>query len=54
MNFTWGGQSCGSTTALFCTTSIHDRVLDGIVAAVERNHKPGMPTDRSTTMGCLV
>ena len=54
MNFTWAGQSCGSTSRVFLHESIHDRVLDGIVALVARNHKPGLPTDWSTTMGCLI
>ena len=54
MNFTWAGQSCGSTSRVFLHESIHDRVLDGIVQTVVRNHKPGLPTDWSTTMGCLV
>ena len=54
MNFTWAGQSCGSTSRVFVHESIHDRVLDGIVQTVRRDHKPGLPTDWSTTMGCLV
>jgi len=54
MNFTWAGQSCGSTSRVFLHESIHDRVLDGIVQTIARNHKPGLPTDWSTTMGCLV
>jgi betaine-aldehyde dehydrogenase len=54
MNFTWAGQSCGSTSRVFLHESIHDRVLDGIARTVARNHKPGLPTDWSTTMGCLV
>jgi betaine-aldehyde dehydrogenase len=54
MNFTWAGQSCGSTSRVFLHESLHDRVLDGIARTVVRNHKPGLPTDWSTTMGCLV
>jgi len=54
MNFTWAGQSCGSTSRVFVHESIHDRVLDGIVDTVRRNHTPGVPTEWSTTMGCLV
>ena len=54
MNFTWAGQSCGSTSRAFVHASIHDRVLEEIVRLVEARHKPGLPTDRSTTMGPLV
>jgi betaine-aldehyde dehydrogenase len=54
MNFTWAGQSCGSTSRAFLHESIHDRVLDGIVALVGTRHKPGLPTDWKTTMGPLV
>ena len=34
MNFTWAGQSCGSTSRAFLHESIHDRVLEGIVQTV--------------------
>ncbi len=53
MNFTWCGQSCGSTSRLFLHESIHDQVLKGVVEAT-RNYKPGLPTERATTMGCIV
>jgi len=53
MNFTWCGQSCGSTSRVFVHESIHDRVVEGIVAAVQR-YRPGLPTDPSTTMGAIV
>ena len=53
MNFTWCGQSCGSTSRVFVHASIHERVVAGILAAVER-FKPGIPTDPATTMGALV
>lgn len=54
MNFSWAGQSCGSTSRVFLHESLHDRVLDGIVERVARLHKPGLPTDPLTTMGPLV
>jgi len=54
MNFTWAGQSCGSTSRVFLHESIHDRVLDGMVELVATKHKPGIPTDFATTMGPLV
>jgi betaine-aldehyde dehydrogenase len=53
MNFTWCGQSCGSTSRAFVHESIHDQVLEKIVAAVSVI-KPGIPTDDATEMGCLV
>ena len=37
MNFTWCGQSCGSTSRAFLHESIHDRVLDKIIATVTRD-----------------
>ena len=54
MNFTWCGQSCGSTSRLFLHDSVHDRVLEKIVALTGRLHRPGLPTDTRTTMGALV
>jgi betaine-aldehyde dehydrogenase len=53
MNFTWCGQSCGSTSRLFLHDSIHDEVLARVVDAVERI-RPGIPTDPATEMGCLI
>jgi betaine-aldehyde dehydrogenase len=53
MNFTWCGQSCGSTSRVFVHASLHDRVVAGVVAAVQR-FTPGLPTDPSTTMGALI
>jgi betaine-aldehyde dehydrogenase len=53
MNFTWCGQSCGSTSRLFVHESIHDQVLEGMLKAI-RHYQPGIPTDMTTTMGCIV
>lgn len=53
MNFLWCGQSCGSTSRLFLHESIHDHVLDGVLAGIGR-HKPGLPVDPTTTMGALI
>src|SRR5690606_31737973 len=33
MNFTWCGQSCGSTSRLFVHADIHDAVVEGVIAA---------------------
>jgi betaine-aldehyde dehydrogenase len=54
MNFTWCGQSCGSTSRLFLHESLHDRVLARIVELTAELHRPGPPTDTRTTMGALV
>jgi betaine-aldehyde dehydrogenase len=54
MNFTWAGQSCGSTSRLFLHESIYDRVLAGITEQVRSRHRPGIPTDPATTMGPLI
>jgi betaine-aldehyde dehydrogenase len=53
MNFTWCGQSCGSTSRLFLHESLHDKVLAGVVEAV-KYYKPGIPTEMDTTMGAII
>lgn len=53
MNFTWCGQSCGSTSRIFLHESIHDAVVQQITAAVSK-FSYGVPTDPTTEMGCLV
>ena len=54
MNFTWAGQSCGSTSRIFIHDSIYDEVIGLITQRIGEKHKPGIPTDYSTTMGPLV
>lgn len=54
MNFTWAGQSCGSTSRVFLHESIHDQVLDKVVDYVKKEFKPGVPTEMSTTMGPVI
>ncbi len=54
MNFTWSGQSCGSTSRVFLHESIHDEILDRVVQLLPQRHKAGIPTDPKTTMGSLV
>lgn len=54
MNFTWAGQSCGSTSRVFLHESIHDVVVDAVARLLPQRHKPGMPVDEKTTMGSLV
>lgn len=53
MNFTWCGQSCGSTSRLFIHESLYDQVLAGVVEAAKR-YRPGIPTEMETTMGAIV
>ena len=53
MNFTWCGQSCGSTSRLFLHDDIHDEVLARVVESV-RHYRPGIPTDMETTMGAII
>lgn len=54
MNFTWAGQSCGSTSRVFLHEAIHDEVLDKVVDYVKREYRAGVPTDMSTTMGPVI
>ncbi len=54
MNFTWAGQSCGSTTRCFVHRSVYEAVCAGIAARIPQVHRCGDPTDYETTMGCLV
>lgn len=54
MNFTWAGQSCGSTSRCFVHRSLYDEVLDGMRRRVTERYRCGLPTDPSTTMGCLI
>lgn len=53
MNFTWCGQSCGSTSRLFIHESIYDRVLEGVLKGIT-HYQPGIPTEINTTMGALI
>lgn len=54
MNFTWAGQSCGSTSRVFLHESLYDEVLDKVVAVVKKDYKAGVPTDPTTTMGPVI
>jgi betaine-aldehyde dehydrogenase len=53
MNFTWCGQSCGSTSRAFIHEKIHDAVIDRIKTRIA-HFKPGIPTDPATTMGAII
>jgi betaine-aldehyde dehydrogenase len=54
MNFTWAGQSCGSTSRCFVHESLYDRVIERICELLPKLHRCGDPTDPATTMGCLI
>ena len=53
MNFTWCGQSCGSTSRAFVHASIYDAVIEGVARRVQA-YRPGIPTDPATTMGAII
>ncbi|MFO1310666.1 MAG: aldehyde dehydrogenase family protein [Burkholderiales bacterium] len=53
MNFTWCGQSCGSTSRAFVHDDIHDAVVERVRARIAA-FRPGIPTDPATTMGAIV
>ena len=53
MNFTWCGQSCGSTSRLFVHRSVYQQVM-GILLKRMQHYKPGIPTEMETTMGSIV
>lgn len=53
MNFTWCGQSCGSTSRLFVHEAVYDRVIGGMLEAVKA-YRPGIPTEMETTMGAII
>lgn len=53
MNFTWCGQSCGSTSRIF----LHDDIHDAVVAEIRRivtGIVPGIPHDSDTRMGAII
>ena len=53
MNFTWCGQSCGSTSRAFLHETIHDAVLERVKdagQALQARH----PDRPATTMGAIV
>src|SRR6476659_2419457 len=44
MNFTWCGQSCGSTSRAFVHEKIYDAVIERAKESI-KHYKPGNPTD---------
>jgi len=53
MNFTWCGQSCGSTSRAFVHHKIYEAVLERVKARIGA-FVPGIATDPATTMGAIV
>lgn len=53
MNFTWCGQSCGSTSRLYVHRTIHDEFMQRVVAELALKHQPGIATHLDTTMGAM-
>jgi len=53
MNFTWCGQSCGSTSRAFIHKAIYEDVLDRMKTRAAA-YRPGPPTDPKTSMGAIV
>jgi len=53
MNFTWQGQSCGSTSRLYVQRSVHDRFVEALEAAVQ-GLRQGLPDDWDTETGAMV
>jgi betaine-aldehyde dehydrogenase len=53
MNFTWCGQSCGSTSRLFIHESVYERVMQIVLERIQR-YVPGLPHQMDTTMGALI
>jgi len=53
MNFTWAGQSCGSTSRAYIHDDIHDAVTARLAERLQSLH-PGLPTERGTRMGAIV
>lgn len=54
MNFTWAGQSCGSTSRCFVHEDLYDEVIGEIARRLPRMHRCGNPTDPETTMGTVI
>jgi acyl-CoA reductase-like NAD-dependent aldehyde dehydrogenase len=53
MNFTWQGQSCGSTSRLLLHEDIHDEVVERLAARMDEL-RSGDPLDEATDTGAIV
>ncbi|WP_231634822.1 aldehyde dehydrogenase family protein [Novosphingobium sp. KN65.2] len=52
MNFSWQGQSCGSTSRLLLHESLYDEVVAGLVDRIEAI-RVGDPMDEASQMGAI-
>jgi aldehyde dehydrogenase (NAD+)/betaine-aldehyde dehydrogenase len=50
MNFSWAGQSCGSTSRLLLHESVHDEIVERVAQRL-RKLRLGDPTDPAVEMG---
>ncbi len=53
MNFTWQGQSCGSTSRLLVHEDLHDAFVEAVVERLA-TLRPGPPESEETLVGALV
>jgi acyl-CoA reductase-like NAD-dependent aldehyde dehydrogenase len=53
MNFTWQGQSCGSTSRLLVDDSLHDELVERLATRIEAL-RSGPPTEEETETGAIV
>jgi acyl-CoA reductase-like NAD-dependent aldehyde dehydrogenase len=53
MNFTWQGQSCGSTSRLLVHDSMHDELVERLAARID-GLRSGPPADEATETGAIV
>lgn len=53
MNFTWQGQSCGSTSRLLVQRSIHQPFVERLAERID-SLKSGWPTEEETDTGAIV
>ena len=53
MNFTWQGQSCGSTSRLIVQRSRHDEFVERLAARME-SMRSGPPDEEATDTGAIV
>lgn len=53
MNFTWQGQSCGSTSRLLVHEDIYDEFVDRLATSVD-SLRSGAPIDEATQTGAII
>src|SRR5207302_9453817 len=53
MNFTWQGQSCGSTSRLLVHASIRDQLVSRLAERLD-SMRSGPPSDEATETGAIV